>query len=107
MKRVGYKSPGRRAMAKLCRKATVPHYTMRGEVPAELEEDREFFAIFQQWKREGTPSDGELYQRLCERFNEVTRDVTGPIHTDPVKAWMHAKIFGSSLLKVSGGEDAA
>lgn len=72
MKRVGYRSPGRKAMARLCRRATVPHYTMRSATP-ELEEDREFFTIFQEWKRAGTPKEGELYQRLCRRFNEVTR----------------------------------
>jgi hypothetical protein len=72
MKLTGYRSPGRKATAKLLKRATVERYVMRGNVPTELEEDREFYMLFQEWKRAGTPKDGPLYAKLCKRFNEVT-----------------------------------
>lgn len=49
----GYRSPGRRKVASLCtgrpyREAT---YAMRGNVPQAVEEDKEFWLLFQQSKQ--------------------------------------------------------
>ena len=50
---IGYRSPGRREMRDACKghRWQPEVYPMRGNVPREFEEDRQFYLLFQESKR--------------------------------------------------------
>jgi len=72
LRRKGYRSPNRRAArVELERAKVAERFFMRGNVPENIEEDREFFLLFQEWKRLGSPKDGDVLTQMCARWMEV------------------------------------
>lgn len=72
-----HRDPGRRDMAKALAgkpgfmRDTV--YAMRGDVPAVVEEDREFFILHQQWKASGGSSESPLIPKMRARWAQLTQ----------------------------------
>ena len=78
MKTVGYRSPGRRAMAsqlgpKSLHDAKRPFHFYRGQYPQVVAEDRHFGKMFQEWKNNGGLEDDPLVDLLRARWNELTK----------------------------------
>ncbi len=107
--RTGIRSPGRRATAK----ALAPKfgwkgkvYQMKGNVPSWAEEDREFWLLFQEWKKSGGRLDSKECKAMSLRFlvleakQKTSEDIWGDLKSElpPGSDWF----LGNHIGKVFG-----
>ncbi len=81
-----YRSPGRKEMAALCagKRYREPVYAMRGKVPSAVEEDKEFFQLFQ----------------LSKKLEHVLSELRGETIPDVAAIRAAQDVFNSSLNRV-------